>query len=59
MWLFHMEQTDWVEMMHARNGREYRLPELPYFSVDIYFSEKYSLRVLWLFLARAPLLAVP
>jgi hypothetical protein len=34
MWLLHMEQTDGVEIMHGRNGREYRLPKLPRFSVD-------------------------
>ena len=36
MWLLHMEQTDGVATKHARNGREYRLPELPHFSVDGY-----------------------
>jgi G:T-mismatch repair DNA endonuclease (very short patch repair protein) len=25
--------------MYARNGREYRLPELPHFSVDGYYAE--------------------
>jgi hypothetical protein len=39
MWLLHMEQTDGVEIKHARNGREYRLPELPRFSVDGYCPE--------------------
>jgi hypothetical protein len=39
MWLLHMEQVDDCEIMHARNGREYRLPELPKFSVDGYFAE--------------------
>lgn len=29
-----MEQTDGCGIMHARNRREYRLPELPHFSVD-------------------------
>ena len=36
MWLLHMEQTDGCQIMHARNGREYRPPELPHYSVDVY-----------------------
>jgi hypothetical protein len=39
MWLLHMEETDGCKIMHARNGREYRLPELPNFSVDGYCAE--------------------
>jgi len=39
MWLLHMEQTDGVVIKHARNGREYRLRELPHFSVDGYCAE--------------------
>jgi G:T-mismatch repair DNA endonuclease (very short patch repair protein) len=39
MWLLHMEQTDGCRIIHARNGREYRLPELPNFSVDGYCAE--------------------
>ena len=39
MWLLHMEETDGVKIMHCRNGREYRLPELPHFSVDGYCPE--------------------
>jgi len=39
MWLLHMEQTDGVKVMHALNGREYKLPELPRFSVDCYCPE--------------------
>jgi G:T-mismatch repair DNA endonuclease (very short patch repair protein) len=35
-----MEQLDGCHKMHARNGREYRLPELPRFSVDGYCAEK-------------------
>ena len=35
MWLLHMEETNGCKIMHARNGREYRLPELPRFSVDV------------------------
>jgi len=34
-----MDQTDWVEIKHARNGRDYRLPELHYLSVDGYCPE--------------------
>jgi len=34
MWLLHMEQTDGCQIRHARNGREYRPPELPHYSVD-------------------------
>ena len=39
MWLLHMEQTYGLTIKHARNGREYRLPELPHFSVDGYCVE--------------------
>jgi len=28
MWLLHMEQTDDCQIQHARNGREFRPPEL-------------------------------
>jgi hypothetical protein len=34
-----MEQTDGVAIKDARNGREYRLPELRHFSVDGYCAE--------------------
>jgi len=34
-----MEETDGVMIMHSRNGREFRLPELPRFSVDGYCPE--------------------
>jgi len=33
-WLLHMEQKDVVKIMHGRNGREYKVPELPHFSVN-------------------------
>ena len=36
MWLLQMEQTNGVVIKHARYEREYRLPELPHFSVDGY-----------------------
>jgi len=39
MWPIHMEETSGVQIMHCRNGREYRLPELPNFSVDGYCPE--------------------
>jgi G:T-mismatch repair DNA endonuclease (very short patch repair protein) len=39
MWLLHIEQVDGCHIMHAINGREYRLPELPHFSVDGYCAE--------------------
>ena len=39
MWLLHMEEIDGCKIMHARNGREYRLPELPRFGVDGYCEE--------------------
>jgi hypothetical protein len=39
MWLHHIQQTDVVVIKHARKRREYRLPELPHFSVDGYFAE--------------------
>ena len=34
MWLLHMEQTDGVALKHARNEREYKLPDLPHFSAE-------------------------
>jgi len=40
MWLLHMEQTYGVVIKYAGNRREYRLPELPHFSVDGYCAEK-------------------
>jgi hypothetical protein len=36
MWLLHIQQIDGVAIKHARNVREYRLLELPHFSVDGY-----------------------
>jgi len=29
VWLLHMEEMDSCQIMHARNGRDYRPPELP------------------------------
>ena len=34
MWLLHMEQTDGVKIVHCRNGREFKPPEIPRISVD-------------------------
>jgi hypothetical protein len=39
MSLLHMEQEDNCTIQHGRNGREYRLPELPRYSVDGYCAE--------------------
>jgi len=39
MSLHQMEQTDVVVIKHARNGREYRQPELPHLSVEGYSEE--------------------
>jgi len=39
MWLLHMERIDGCRIHHARNGREYRPPELPHYSVDGYCAE--------------------
>jgi len=39
MWLLHMEQTEGCQIKHARNGRKYRSPELPHYSVDGYCAE--------------------
>jgi len=39
MWLLHMQEVDGCKIMHARNGREYRLRELSPFSVDGYCAE--------------------
>jgi len=34
-----MERTDGCHIQHAKNGREYRPPELPHYSVDGYCDE--------------------
>jgi hypothetical protein len=39
MWLVHRERTDGCRISHGRNGREFRLPELPNLSVDSYCHE--------------------
>jgi len=39
MWLLHMEQIDGVKIIHGRNSRECKVPELLRFSADGYFPE--------------------
>ena len=39
MWILHLQEEGKCKILHARNGREYRLPELPQFSGDGYCSE--------------------
>ena len=39
MWFVYREQADGRRIMHGRNGREYRLPELPRQSVDGFCEE--------------------
>jgi len=39
MWILHTEKTDECAIMDARNGREFRLPELLRYSVDGYCAE--------------------
>jgi hypothetical protein len=39
MWLIYKQQTDNCKILHGRNGREDRLPELPRLSVDGYCPE--------------------
>ena len=39
MWLLHIEQMDGCRIMHARNGLEYRPPELAEYSVDVHCPE--------------------
>jgi hypothetical protein len=44
-----MKQTDGVAIKHARNGRKYRLPELPHFSVDGNCVESNTFYVFWVY----------
>jgi G:T-mismatch repair DNA endonuclease (very short patch repair protein) len=39
MWLVYMEQKDECHIRHGRNGREYRLPELPNLIIDGFCAE--------------------
>ena len=34
MWMVYRERMEGCTIMHGRNGREHRLPELPHLSVD-------------------------
>jgi len=43
LWLLHMKRIDGMKKMHGRNGREYKLPELPRFRLDGYCSETRTL----------------
>jgi len=36
LWILHMEEEENCKILHARKGREVRLPELPRFRVDGY-----------------------
>jgi len=38
-----MEQIDGVKIMHCRNGREFRVPELPHYNVDGYCPENQTI----------------
>jgi hypothetical protein len=52
MWLLQKEQTDGFHMQHARNGREYRPPELAQYSVDGYCADSNRLRISRMLLSR-------
>ena len=39
MWFLHMKRTDGCHIQHARNGREYKPPYFPHYSVDGYCAE--------------------
>ncbi len=39
MWLVYREQTEGCRVRYERNGREYRLPELPHLRVDGFCAE--------------------
>jgi len=59
MWLLHTEETDGVQIMHCRNEREYRLPELPNYSVDRYCLETNTIYEFLAVLARAYMPTIP
>jgi len=60
MWPLHMEQTDGCQIQYARNGREYRPPELQHYSVDDYCAETRTVYVFlgcynsWLYMPAFP-----
>jgi hypothetical protein len=35
MWLLYKEKVGEIKILHARNGREYTLPEIPRLSVKV------------------------
>ena len=51
--MLHMEQTDGCTIKHARNGREFRLTELPRYSVDGYCAENKTVYEFWGFFGTA------
>jgi len=53
MWLVHRERTDGCKILHGRNGREYRLPELPDLSVDGFCPETKTVYEFELLFSRA------
>jgi len=44
MWILHVKEDDRCKILHSRNGREYRFPELPHFTVDGYCAETRTVR---------------
>jgi G:T-mismatch repair DNA endonuclease (very short patch repair protein) len=40
MWLLYREKVDGIKILHARNRRVYRLPELPHLSMDGFCPEQ-------------------
>ena len=47
MWILHMEEEDSCKVLHARNGSEVRLPDLPRFSVMGNFPKHVLFTNLW------------
>jgi G:T-mismatch repair DNA endonuclease (very short patch repair protein) len=47
MWLVYGEQTYECRIMHGRNGREYRLPQVPHLSIDGLCEETKTLYKFW------------
>jgi len=59
MWLLNMAEIDGVKIIHCRNGREYRLPELPGANLDVYCHDTCKSTILCLLLSRTYVPAVP
>jgi len=60
IWLLHMEETDGVKVMHGRTGREYKVTELPQFSLHGYCPrDSNNIRVLWMLFSRSHVSTVP